>query len=186
MVSITNPPPALRATASAEDCAVDKALAVVGAKWTLIVLHHLMDGPKRFGDLQRLVPAASPKMLTVRLRELERLGLLTRTVHAEIPPRRLPAHDAGQEPPADHRLDREMGSQPPSRTAFGLAVRRTVRIISVAALAVGVIWIFQGIGALPGSFMTGRSEWAVAGAALAAGAAVVLWLARSAPPDRLR
>jgi len=87
MVSITNPPPALRATASAEDCAVEKALAVVGAKWTLIVLHHLMDGPKRFGDLQRLVPAASPKMLTVRLRELERLGLLTRTVHAEIPPR---------------------------------------------------------------------------------------------------
>ena len=65
-------------------------------------------------------------------------------------------------------------------------MRRTVRIVSVAALAVGVIWIFQGIGALPGSFMTGRSEWAVAGAVLAAGAAVVLWLARSARPDRRR
>jgi len=87
MVTIANPPPELRATASADDCTVEKALAVVGAKWTLIVLHHLMDGPRRFGDLQRLVPAASPKMLTVRLRELEQLGLLTRTVHAEIPPR---------------------------------------------------------------------------------------------------
>ncbi|OLC22225.1 MAG: hypothetical protein AUH33_00210 [Chloroflexi bacterium 13_1_40CM_68_21] len=87
MVTIANPPPELRATPRAEECAVEKALAVVGAKWTLIVLHHLMDGPRRFGDLQRLVPAASPKMLTVRLRELEQLGLLTRTVHAEIPPR---------------------------------------------------------------------------------------------------
>jgi DNA-binding HxlR family transcriptional regulator len=87
VVTIANPPPELRASASAEDCAVAKALAVVGAKWTLIILHHLMDGPRRFGDLQRLVPAASPKMLTVRLRELEQLGLLTRTVHAEIPPR---------------------------------------------------------------------------------------------------
>ena len=87
MVTIANPPSALRATPRAEGCAVEKALAVVGAKWTLIVLHHLMDGPRRFGDLQRLVPAASPKMLTVRLRELEQLGLLTRTVHAEIPPR---------------------------------------------------------------------------------------------------
>ncbi len=59
----------------------------MGAKWTLIVLHHLMDGPRRFGDLQRLIPGASPKMLTVRLRELEQLGLLTRTVYAEVPPR---------------------------------------------------------------------------------------------------
>jgi DNA-binding HxlR family transcriptional regulator len=87
VVTIANPPPELRATPSAEDCAVEKALAVVGAKWTLIVLHNLMDGPKRFGDLQRLIPAASPKMLTVRLRDLEQLGLLTRTVHAEVPPR---------------------------------------------------------------------------------------------------
>ncbi len=87
MVTIANPPPELRASPAAESCAVEKALAVVGAKWTLIVLHHLMDAPKRFGELQRLVPGASPKMLTVRLRELEQLGLLTRTVHAEIPPR---------------------------------------------------------------------------------------------------
>jgi DNA-binding HxlR family transcriptional regulator len=87
VVTIANPPPQLRAGHLTEDCAVEKALVVVGAKWTLIVLHHLMDGPKRFGDLQRLIPGASPKMLTVRLRDLEQLGLLTRTVHAEVPPR---------------------------------------------------------------------------------------------------
>ncbi len=72
MVTIANAPPQLRAGPLTEDCAVEKALVVVGAKWTLIVLHHLMDGPK---------------MLTVRLRDLEQLGLLTRTVHAEVPPR---------------------------------------------------------------------------------------------------
>jgi len=87
MVTITNPPPELRGRPTPDDCAVERALAVVGAKWTLVVLHYLMDGPKRFSDLQRRIPAASPKMLTVRLRELEQLGLLTRTIHAEMPPR---------------------------------------------------------------------------------------------------
>ena len=60
-------------------------------------------------------------------------------------------------------------------------MRRTVRIVSLVALAVGAIFILQGIGLLSGSFMTGRSEWAIAGAALAAAAAVVLWLVRPAP-----
>ena len=87
MVTIANPPAELRRRQTPDDCAVERALAVVGAKWTFVVLHHLMDGSRRFSDLQRLIPAASPKMLTVRLRELEQLGLLTRTIHAEVPPR---------------------------------------------------------------------------------------------------
>jgi hypothetical protein len=62
-------------------------------------------------------------------------------------------------------------------------LRRLVRGACFAALALGVIWILQGIGVLPGSVMTGRSEWALAGAGLlAAGAALAFWLARSAPP----
>lgn len=87
MVTIANPPAELQGPQTSEDCAVERALSVVGAKWTLVVLHHLMDGPRRFSELQRLIPAASPKMLTVRLRDLEQLGLLTRTFHAEMPPR---------------------------------------------------------------------------------------------------
>jgi DNA-binding HxlR family transcriptional regulator len=87
VVTIANPPPELRRPQAPDDCAVERALAVVGAKWTLVVLHNLMDGPKRFSELQRQIPAASPKMLTVRLRDLEQLGLLTRTIHAEVPPR---------------------------------------------------------------------------------------------------
>lgn len=87
MVTIANAPLELRRPSAPDDCAVARALAVVGARWTLVVLHNLMDGPKRFSDLQRHIPAASPKMLTVRLRDLEKLGLLTRTIHAEVPPR---------------------------------------------------------------------------------------------------
>jgi len=57
-------------------------------------------------------------------------------------------------------------------------VRRVLRGVCIVALAVGAIWIFQGIGALPGSFMTGRSEWDRGRGAGGAAAAVVLWLAR--------
>lgn len=77
----------LRRVAAGHVCPVERALAVVGAKWTLLILHNLMDGPRRFGELERLVQGASPKMLTARLRELEQLGLVHRTVYAEVPPR---------------------------------------------------------------------------------------------------
>jgi hypothetical protein len=56
-------------------------------------------------------------------------------------------------------------------------VRVAVRIVAVLAALAGVVFFFQGIGIIPGSFMTGRSEWAVIGAALVAGAAALLWLA---------
>lgn len=79
--------PAGLALPDGSDCAVERALAVVGAKWTLLILHNLMGGPRRFGALQHDVAGASPKMLTARLRELERLGLVTRTAYLEVPPR---------------------------------------------------------------------------------------------------
>jgi len=82
-VAATTPRP--RAARGSEGCAVEGALAVVGSKWALVVLHYLMDGPMRFSDLERRIPAASPKMLTMRLRELEQIGLLKRTIHAEVP-----------------------------------------------------------------------------------------------------
>ena len=58
-----------------------------------------------------------------------------------------------------------------------VAVRLAVRIVAVVALLAGVVFFFQGIGVIPGSFMTGRSEWAVIGAALVAGAGALFWLA---------
>jgi hypothetical protein len=56
-------------------------------------------------------------------------------------------------------------------------VRLAIRIVAVLAMLAGAVFFFQGIGVIPGSFMTGRSEWAVIGATLVAGAAALLWLA---------
>ena len=56
-------------------------------------------------------------------------------------------------------------------------MRLAVRTVAVVAMLAGAVFFFQGIGVIPGSFMTGRSEWAVIGAALVAGAAALLWLA---------
>jgi hypothetical protein len=55
-------------------------------------------------------------------------------------------------------------------------VRIAVRTVAVVALLAGGVFFFQGIGIIPGSFMTGRNEWAVIGAALALGALAVVAL----------
>jgi DNA-binding HxlR family transcriptional regulator len=71
-----------------EDCrAVSEVLARVGDKWTVLVVGVLGDGPKRFNEIRRRLGSISQRMLTLTLRGLERDGLVTRTVHATIPPR---------------------------------------------------------------------------------------------------
>jgi hypothetical protein len=67
-----------------------------------------------------------------------------------------------------------------------VAVRLAVRVVAVVALLAGVVFFFQGIGVIPGSFMTGRSEWAVIGAALIAGAGALFWLSGMVGPDGRR
>ncbi|GIF04771.1 winged helix-turn-helix transcriptional regulator [Actinoplanes siamensis] len=64
-----------------------KILALVGDKWSLLVIGHVGQGPVRFGAPQRAVTGVSHRMLTVTLRQLERDGLVTRTVYACVPPR---------------------------------------------------------------------------------------------------
>jgi DNA-binding HxlR family transcriptional regulator len=56
-------------------------------KWTLLVVATLDQGTLRFTDLHQQVPGISQRMLTLTLRQLERDGLVSRTVHAEVPPR---------------------------------------------------------------------------------------------------
>ena len=63
-------------------------------------------------------------------------------------------------------------------------MRLAIRIVAMLALLAGVVFFFQGIGVIPGSFMTGRSEWAVIGAALVAGAVALLWLSGIVSSDR--
>ncbi len=59
----------------------------IGDKWSLLVIAHLAEGPLRFGQLLRGIEGISQRMLTLTLRRLERDGLVSRTIHAEIPPR---------------------------------------------------------------------------------------------------
>jgi len=63
------------------------ALKIVGYKWTLLIVEHLLAGPRRFTEIERALERANPKMVTARLRELEAAGLVSRTVYAEVPPR---------------------------------------------------------------------------------------------------
>lgn len=60
----------------------------VGNKWSLYVIHALgIDGRMRFSNLQKHITGISQKMLTKCVRELERDGLISRTVYPEVPPR---------------------------------------------------------------------------------------------------
>ena len=67
--------------------AVSDVLSRVGDKWTVLVVELLSNGPMRFNELRKAIGNISQKMLTTTLRGLERDGLVTRTVHAMVPPR---------------------------------------------------------------------------------------------------
>lgn len=66
-------------------CPVDQALELIGGKWKPKLLWRLSEGSLRHSQLLRLMPGISQRMLTLHLRELERDGLLTRTVFAQVP-----------------------------------------------------------------------------------------------------
>jgi len=71
----------------ADECTVEAALEVVGGKWKLVILRHLLEGTKRFGELDKALPGITPRMLTRQLRELEADGLVLRTVYQQVPPK---------------------------------------------------------------------------------------------------
>jgi DNA-binding HxlR family transcriptional regulator len=82
----------LSAAGVAPECAttielVRDLLARVGDKWTVLVLTALADGPLRFTALHERIAGVSQRMLGHTLRALTRDGLVTRTAHAEVPPR---------------------------------------------------------------------------------------------------
>ncbi|WP_406311824.1 helix-turn-helix transcriptional regulator [Streptosporangium sp. NBC_01639] len=72
---------------SPEDCPLPEVLALIGNKWSAQVLVQLGEGPHRFTQLERAIEGISRRMLTVSLRNLERNGLITRTVYPDSPPR---------------------------------------------------------------------------------------------------
>src|SRR5471030_47040 len=66
---------------------LDEAMARVGDRWTLLVVDALLEGPRRFSELQSDIPRLAPNVLTARLRRLEREGLVSAVRYSDRPPR---------------------------------------------------------------------------------------------------
>lgn len=68
-------------------CPVRTSLNVLGGKWKLLIISYLLDEPRRYGELRRLIPEITEKMLIQELRDLETDGIVSRTVQQTVPPR---------------------------------------------------------------------------------------------------
>src|SRR5205814_1816552 len=90
-----------------------RALDLVGDKWTLLIVRDLAAGPRRFVELQRVLPGISTEQLRSRLNRMVADGLLTRQRYREVPPR------VGRGPRPRHRplRTRDPGRRPPRRGA---------------------------------------------------------------------
>ena len=77
----------LNNTCSGLNCPVDTTLRLIGGKYKSLILWHLCGGTLRHGELRKLIPQATPKMMTQQLRELEGDNLLKRTVYPVVPPK---------------------------------------------------------------------------------------------------
>lgn len=70
------------------DCrAVSAILQRIGDKWSVLIISRLGEGPRRFNEIKRIIGGISQRMLTLTLRNLERDGLVSRTVTPSVPPR---------------------------------------------------------------------------------------------------
>jgi DNA-binding HxlR family transcriptional regulator len=69
-------------------CPAEYTLRVIGGRWKILILYHLLEGGTlRFSGLRRALPGVTQKMLTQQLREMESDGIVSRKVYAEVPPR---------------------------------------------------------------------------------------------------
>jgi DNA-binding HxlR family transcriptional regulator len=91
---------------------ISTLLSRIGDKWTVLVVQTLAGGSRRFNELRREIPSVSQRMLTLTLRNLERDGLVSRTVTPTIPP----------------RVDYEL-------TELGLSLREPVQALGAWAMA---------------------------------------------------
>jgi DNA-binding HxlR family transcriptional regulator len=67
--------------------ALDEAMARVGDRWTLLIVDALLEGPRRFKDLEAALPGLAPNVLTARLRRLESEGLVVASPYSQRPAR---------------------------------------------------------------------------------------------------
>lgn len=72
---------------SDENCPVRKSLALLGGKWTLLILFQINERVLRYGELKRCIPGISEKMLIQELNFLVQNGIVSKKSYPEIPPR---------------------------------------------------------------------------------------------------
>jgi len=68
-------------------CGLNATLRIISGKWKPLVIFFLRGGPKRYGELKRLIPGVSDKVLIQQLKDLEADQVLARTDYKEVPPR---------------------------------------------------------------------------------------------------
>lgn len=68
-------------------CPVEATIQLIGGKYKAVILWHLMDNTLRYNELHKRIPKATDKMLAQQLRELEKDGLINRTVYPIVPPK---------------------------------------------------------------------------------------------------
>jgi DNA-binding HxlR family transcriptional regulator len=68
-------------------CPVEALVDAIGGKWKIPILSLLYQETRRYGELRQRLPGVTERVLTMQLRELERSGLVLRTVYAEVPPK---------------------------------------------------------------------------------------------------
>lgn len=74
-------------TCTVYHCPIEATIHLIGGKYKALILWHLIGQTLRFNELRKHIPQATPKMLTQQLRELEKDGLIVRTVYPVVPPK---------------------------------------------------------------------------------------------------
>jgi DNA-binding HxlR family transcriptional regulator len=68
-------------------CPAESTAKLIGGRWKIVILWYLFQGAKRFSELQHMLTGVTKKVLTQQLRDMERDGIVTRTVYPEVPPK---------------------------------------------------------------------------------------------------
>lgn len=69
------------------ECPVATTIELIGSKWKLLIIKLLLNRPYRFNELMKTIDGISQKVLTDSLRSMEKDGIITRTIYAEVPPK---------------------------------------------------------------------------------------------------
>ncbi|MCS3532608.1 helix-turn-helix domain-containing protein [Chryseobacterium sp. JUb7] len=67
-------------------CCTSVTMKFIGGKWKAVILFHLIDGPKRYNELRKIIPTITERTLSLQLKQLEEDAIINRKVYTEKPP----------------------------------------------------------------------------------------------------